>query len=489
LRRNNRLSRNRRHSAQPLGGRAITVVENTPGTDGTALRGALLDSRQRWRDLVSLATDIAFETDQAGQFVFLMPDKFLGWPAGSLLGKPADPLLAAPGGVPGFDPFRTPMVIRGRRSWLYRADGSLACLSFSCAPLLDATGTQIGTRGVATDDSTAEGQQAKLAAACRRGDLVAEILGCLRREVLGQDMINSTLAGLVRSLGAEGACVLDTTTGPAAATLLYRMGDSADIVRPAIDPLLQTIRIEDTDISKLMLDHVLPDGRLLLIAGFLTPYGDQAAMALWRAPGDRHWDHEERVILGSISGVMGVLLSHAALQQAMANQASTDPLTGLLNRRTFLGELPRRLSRLVRDGEVGSLLFADLDNFKEINDQHGHDAGDRALVKVAEMLSAALRPTDLVARLGGDEFAIWMDGVDHMTAAERAEALCLTVPEEVAAATGVRNPMLGLSVGIAAQNPDGGDSAETLLRRADHAMYEVKRAGRGHWRVSHKVPA
>ena len=138
----------------------------------------------------------------------------------------------------------------------------------------------------------------------------------------------------------------------------------------------------------------------------------------------------------------------------MASQASTDPLTGLLNRRAFLAELPRRLERLQRERLPGTLMFADLDNFKNLNDSLGHDAGDQALVKVSEMFTAILRPTDLVARLGGDEFALWMDGADHMTAAERAEALCLAIPEQIAALLGPEAPHLGISIGL--RNPQPG---------------------------------
>ena len=71
-----------------------------------ALRGALLDSRQRWRDLVTLAADLAFETDADGRFVFVAPDPALGWPAASLLGQPAEQLLAEPAAPGGFNPFR-----------------------------------------------------------------------------------------------------------------------------------------------------------------------------------------------------------------------------------------------------------------------------------------------------------------------------------------------------------------------------------------------
>jgi diguanylate cyclase (GGDEF)-like protein len=95
-----------------------------------------------------------------------------------------------------------------------------------------------------------------------------------------------------------------------------------------------------------------------------------------------------------------------------------------------------------------------------------------------------VRPTDLVGRLGGDTFAVWLSGADHMTAAERAEALRLGVPEAVVTLTGPSPSPLGISIGIAARNADGGETVDMLMRRAQRAMAAVKHSGKGHWRVA-----
>src|SRR5271156_3866838 len=97
------------------------------------LRNALLDSRQRWRDLVNMAADFAFETDAQGRFSFVMPDPALGWPAISLLGQPADRLLADLSETGGFNPFRTTRPIRRHRAWLKQPDGALVCLTLAAA--------------------------------------------------------------------------------------------------------------------------------------------------------------------------------------------------------------------------------------------------------------------------------------------------------------------------------------------------------------------
>ncbi len=165
------------------------------------LRDALLDSRQRWRTLVAMAADFAYETDAQGRFVFVSPDTVLGWSAAELLGQPAGRLL--PEEDAAFDPFRPAAAVRSRRAWLKRADGRLACLSFACAPLLD-RGAVIGSRGMAQDVSAQDRREAETAAALRRGEVIEHILWQMRQEVLAPRMMQAALVELLAALGAEG---------------------------------------------------------------------------------------------------------------------------------------------------------------------------------------------------------------------------------------------------------------------------------------------
>ena len=114
--------------------------------------------------------------------------------------------------------------------------------------------------------------------------------------------------------------------------------------------------------------------------------------------------------------------------------------------------------------------------------------GDQVLVCTANILRNVVRPSDLVARLGGDEFAVWMNGADHMTAAERAEQLCTEVPKELREIAGDGGVSPTMSIGIATRMAGSQEPVDSLLCRADRAMYEVKRAGRGHWQVAGEAP-
>jgi diguanylate cyclase (GGDEF)-like protein len=145
--------------------------------------------------------------------------------------------------------------------------------------------------------------------------------------------------------------------------------------------------------------------------------------------------------------------------------ASTDGLTGLLNRIGFV----QRSSQL-DDGTAATVLFIDLDGFKAVNDLDGHEAGDLVLQGVAERLTQSTRPSDLVSRLGGDEFIVYLSrSADPVVAADMASRLIDAVDQV--------DDRLSCSIGVALRDPGDGTPVDELLRRADAAMYRVKRSG------------
>lgn len=170
-----------------------------------------------------------------------------------------------------------------------------------------------------------------------------------------------------------------------------------------------------------------------------------------------------------------------AADAQLAHMARHDGLTGLPNRALFHDSLGRRLAALRRHGGSCGVLCLDLDAFKAVNDTNGHAAGDALLREVARRIRAVLRQEDLPARLGGDEFAILLGGdADPARAAATAERLVASLREPVD--LGGREATVGVSIGIAFA-PGHGDDGDTLLKRADLALYRAKSEGRNTYRI------
>lgn len=178
--------------------------------------------------------------------------------------------------------------------------------------------------------------------------------------------------------------------------------------------------------------------------------------------------------------VMGRVVSDGDTTiEELVHRATHDHLTGLPNRGLLLDRLELALARARREGTPVALLFVDLDRFKEVNDTHGHDAGDAVLVQLAGRMAEVLRPSDTVARLGGDEFVVLCEDLtgdlDAATIAERLLAAIETTRVVVAGAELSVSASIGIAVaGGGPHAPDG----PALLQRSDVAMYRAKKAGR-----------
>lgn len=164
---------------------------------------------------------------------------------------------------------------------------------------------------------------------------------------------------------------------------------------------------------------------------------------------------------------------------SLAQEARTDPLTGLLNR----SGLALRAQELLERPGSHALMLMDLDHFKPVNDVHGHAAGDAVLVQVAHRLTQTVREGDAVARLGGDEFVIlFADAPSHAALAERAQRLQAALRHPIDIGSG-QTVEIDSSVGVA-MAPQDGRTLEQLLMTADAALYRAKEAGRGCFRFS-----
>jgi diguanylate cyclase (GGDEF)-like protein len=173
-----------------------------------------------------------------------------------------------------------------------------------------------------------------------------------------------------------------------------------------------------------------------------------------------------------------LLLASLGQRRELERMATVDELTGLHNRRWLDDVFARQMERCMRTDTTVSLLFADVDSFKEFNDRYGHLTGDRALQHVAGILVACLRPTGLIARYGGEEFAVLLPGAaleQAMLVAERVRSTLAAKP----IAVGEDKSMLAeitLSLGVAQMRQ--GDTLATLAQAADTALYRAKSDGR-----------
>ena len=179
-------------------------------------------------------------------------------------------------------------------------------------------------------------------------------------------------------------------------------------------------------------------------------------------------------------------------ENQLKHMADHDPLTGLLNRRSFHGELDHHIARVKRFGATGAVLMIDLDHFKYYNDTQGHSAGDDLIVRIGHALESRMRETDVLARLGGDEFAVLLAREDPASAEVVARGLLEVIRDESPAPTLGERRRVTASIGIACFTDGEGITGEEIMVNADVAMYDAKENGRnqtGHYRTAeHERP-
>jgi diguanylate cyclase (GGDEF)-like protein len=233
--------------------------------------------------------------------------------------------------------------------------------------------------------------------------------------------------------------------------------------------------------------RLLDDGREIARAGSFDPNSATFTVPLPAGEGGEHaelqltpppdgFDAEARELARWLAAQGAIALENARLHAVVREQAVTDPLTELANRRRFMAALGTELQRAERFGESVALVLADLDNFKSVNDTFGHQTGDRVLASFADVLRERVRDIDLAARLGGEEFAILLPETDMSGGERLAERLRdaverLRLPEAEEARIAVT-----ASFGVAAY-PDSANAAD-LLAAADAALYAAKLRGK-----------
>jgi diguanylate cyclase (GGDEF)-like protein len=303
--------------------------------------------------------------------------------------------------------------------------------------------------------------------------------------------LSSTLVrhDVLRTLSDEVAAALHADLVAVFATedsgqldLVAVTGELAQPVQgPALESLLHAEVMRTGELlvhqpSSASLAGELPGaGRLRsAVAAPIRPHGRVEGVVLAGYHGDRWIEREEADLLAAFGELAGIAWRNAADHAAVQEAAARDSLTGCLNHGAFQDRLRAEIARAARDGGSLAIALMDLNDFKAVNDTHGHLVGDALLRGVADALRASVRPYDQVARYGGDEFALLLPATDQ-------EAARRVVDRALAAVAGVRVPGDGgisATAGVAHWRDE--EPANALIARADRALLETKRArGRG----------
>ena len=251
----------------------------------------------------------------------------------------------------------------------------------------------------------------------------------------------------------------------------------------SLDPLVDAMAALPNAIGvRLVIDHPVVGAPLELAAGaagrerterrLLVEGGEVRATLEWASP-------PQGVEIALFDEVLSALTESVVRSEAarqMREQLEVDPLTGVGNRRRGARALSAAISRAERHAEAVSVLALDLDHFKQVNDKFGHATGDAVLQRFATMLAEEVRPYDTVVRTGGEEFHVICPTIDSVGARALAHRLLQRTPERCAEALPDDHRQT-VSIGIAVF-PDAADYPDGLVRKADGALYEAKRAGR-----------
>lgn len=437
-----------------------------------ALRGALIDSRQRFKELIDAAADFTWEVDGEGAFAFVSGPLAIGFPPSELIGRKPQDFAIAEGAELAFNGSGPH---GGGEIWMRAAGGRPVCLLVQGQPLsasqsLVAGGPFRGARGLARDITAQKARESELAEARHRERLVVHLLRSLRRTIDPAEAIATALDTAIQAVGADLGRVARFGTDSA----IEALGGDAT---PADSALIQAAVQAPEGVA------LTQDGHRLGLA-FLCHHDGRriGLLILWRDAARGDWLADDLFLLGELAEQLAVLIEQLKGQEQLKHLSTTDALTGLLNRRGFETTLARVVERARHAHHGGALVYVDLDNFKQVNDRFGHAQGDAALIATADILRGQLRARDPIGRLGGDEFVAWVEEIDRTEAVAKAVALQEAAKSLARFAPGAEKP-LGLSIGIAMLRPGDSDSLDALMARADEAMYRIKHGGKGSYVV------
>jgi diguanylate cyclase (GGDEF)-like protein/PAS domain S-box-containing protein len=301
----------------------------------------------------------------------------------------------------------------------------------------------------------------------------------LRRD--GSEFVGEMEWGIVQTAGgplllAIGRDISERSTEAARLRMVAAIGERALEGAEPMNLAREVVELLPTRLPLLGVEVRRADGTELARTGAPAEGGVQleigGAANLILVP-ERELSEEELNLARAVGDTLGIALTHLRDQERIRHEAVHDPLTGLPNRTLLRDRLDRAVARSRRDGGATGVLFVDLDDFKQVNDAHGHAAGDALLVELGRRIQAAIRPTDTVARVGGDEFVVVCERVDEHAAVALGSRLQRAIERPMAIGDVELRPTASIGITI------GHYDQETLVRRADTALYDAKARGSG----------
>lgn len=456
--------------------RAVRVVDCVSFTwrDVTDRHAAVTEIAEReaaYRLLADNATDVILRSSMRGGIEWVSPSvtEMLGWHPGQVVGRTVGSLMH-PDDLDRVRADQKAIIAQGGTEGrvtvrFATADGGWRWMSDHGRAILDDAGQFVGgidsLRDVEAEhraaEALAEREQRALAASERAEQAERELRGVV-------DSLFDPWVLLTAVRDADGRIV----------DLMYADANDA----ACRDNHLSRDELIGRTILSLLPEH----GTSALFEQYARVVETGEPLALddeaFTSPFDgvqRRFDNRAVRVGDGISFTWRDVTERYALRQQLLEQADNDQLTGVANRRRLSRRMTELLGHAPRTGARLAVLYVDLDHFKDINDLHGHAAGDVVLTAVASAIRGAVREQDLVARLGGDEFVVLLDGVrgldDASVVAEKVLA-AVRMPMEIGGATVTPRA----SIGIALLEP--GEDEDAVIARADAALYEAKDSGR-----------
>lgn len=456
----------------------IHISVNRDISDQMEREKALRDSETRYRSIFESTTDAILVFDQNGILVEANPNAYrmYGYAQGEFIGRPANEIIH-PDFFHGFANFRAGIERDGHfvsRSVNLRKDGTPfdvevhgARFTYQGEPHLLSVVRNIEDQVRA--ERSLEASRFRLEhlhdaatdlEACHAKDRVYQLTVHAAKEILSFDVCSLCIA--------EGdTLVVKATSAGLAETAAEPRSIDGDSVAAQTFRTRKTLRFEVPD------KRGVPEtSGALQLSGISLPVG---TIGVFQAASTSHdaFSEEDARLLELLLGHTAQAVERIHLQEELVRQANHDVLTGLYNRRYFNQVIERELARSRRHTHPIGFLMIDVNRFKEINDRFGHQTGDKVLQTVASLLVGSVRESDLVIRYGGDEFLVVL-----METGDLAETACARIEAAVARknrGSGVVPFPVTLSIGSAYWDPSAEETLESVLSKADLAMYAVKR--------------